>query len=423
MNLNTRNISQQSTLCGRMFKRVILTAAVIGLSGCATMTDWFADEDEIKIRRIAPIENQITPKEVWSYTIGDGVDEYFSRLKPVFANDTVYAAERHGEVVALTPDSGDVVWERNFAIFPDESFWDDIARLWRSGSSAKISAIAAGYDMVFVATEDGIIRALNHESGETLWESTVPGEILATPAMDEGFLVLNTGAGVLFGLDAKTGEQLWRSETDVPPLSLRGISAPVATNGGALVGTPTGKLQVNILTSGIPAWETAITAPAGATELERIIDVDSAPVVFGNTVYIVSYDGTLAAVELRSGRIMWKREYGSYRDLAVSGNRIYVVDTRSIVYALDRRNGVEIWSQSGLKERNLTTPLIMGEQLVLGDRWGLMHWLNAEDGKLIARYDLGGDDEDEAIYATPVKVNDLVVTITRDGEIAALSAQ
>ncbi|MCP4866652.1 MAG: PQQ-binding-like beta-propeller repeat protein, partial [Alteromonas sp.] len=198
-----------------MFKRVILTAAVIGLSGCATMTDWFADEDEIKIRRIAPIENQITPKEVWSYTIGDGVDEYFSRLKPVFANDTVYAAERHGEVVALTPDTGDVVWERNFAIFPDESFWDDIARLWRSGASAKISAIAAGYDMVFVATEDGIIRALNSESGETLWESTVPGEILATPAMDEGILVLNTGAGVLFGLDAKTGEQLWRSETDV----------------------------------------------------------------------------------------------------------------------------------------------------------------------------------------------------------------
>ena len=81
MNLNTRNISQQATLCGRMFKRVILTAAVIGLSGCATMTDWFADEDEIKIRRIAPIENQITPKEVWSYTIGDGVDEYFSRIE------------------------------------------------------------------------------------------------------------------------------------------------------------------------------------------------------------------------------------------------------------------------------------------------------------------------------------------------------
>ncbi|OFI32822.1 outer membrane protein assembly factor BamB [Alteromonas lipolytica] len=406
-----------------MFKRVVLTAAIIGLSGCATMSDWFADEEEIKIRRIAPIENQFEPKEVWSYSIGDGVNGFFSRLEPAFGNNKVFAAERHGEVVALTPDTGDVVWERNFAIFKEESFWDDIARIWRSGASAKISALAAGYNMVFIATEDGIIRALDQETGETLWEQSVPGEILATPAMDEGILVLNTGAGVLFGLDVKTGEQLWRSETDVPPLSLRGISAPVATNGGAIVGTPTGKLQVNILTSGIPAWETAITAPSGATELERIIDVDSSPVVYGTNVYIVSYDGTLAALELRSGRILWKREYGSYRDLAVSGNRIYVVDTRSIVYALDRRNGVEIWSQAGLKERNLTAPLVMDDKLVVGDRWGLMHWLNTEDGSLIARYDLGGDDEDEAIYATPIKVNDLVVTITRDGDIAALSSQ
>lgn len=424
MTFLTRNISQQrSVLCGRMFRRVVLTAAIIGLSGCATMTDWFADEEEIKIRRIAPIENQINPQEVWSYGVGDGVDGYFSRLKPVFANEKIYAAERHGEVVALEPDTGKVIWERNFAIFPDESFWDDIAKIWRSGASAKISALAAGYNMVFVASEDGIIRALNTDTGETIWSQSVAGEILASPAMDEGILVVNTGAGVLFGLDVKTGEQLWRSETDVPPLSLRGISGPVASNGGALVGTPTGKLQVNILTSGIPAWETAITAPSGATELERIIDVDSTPVVYGTTVYIVSYDGTLAALELRSGRILWKREYGSYRDLAVSGNRIYVVDTRSIVYALDRRNGVEIWSQSGLKERNLTTPLVMGDHLVLGDRWGLLHWLDAGEGKLLARYDLGGDDEDEAIYAAPIKANDLVVTMTKDGEIAAFSVQ
>ena len=277
--------------------------------------------------------------------------------------------------------------------------------------------------MLFVASEDGLVRALNVDTGETIWEATVAGEILATPAMDEGILVLNTGAGILFGLDVKTGEQLWRSETDVPPLSLRGISGPAASNGGALVGTPTGKLQVNILNSGIPAWETAITAPSGATELERIIDVDSTPVVFGTNVYIVSYDGTLAALELRSGRILWKREYGSYRDLAVSGNKIYVVDNRSIVYALDRRNGVELWSQGGLKQRNLTAPVVTDTHIVVGDKWGLLHWIDQEEGSLVARYDLGGDDEDEAIYTAPIVVNDLIVTITRDGDVAALSAK
>ncbi|NVK58217.1 MAG: outer membrane protein assembly factor BamB [Alteromonadaceae bacterium] len=422
----TRNISQQSQLCGRMFKQVVLAASLVALSGCAavnTVTDWFADDDEIKIRRIAPIVNQVTPKVVWSHSVGDGVDGFFSRLQPVYANNTVFAAERHGEVVALEPGNGDVKWRRNFAIFRSDSIFDGIANIWRSGTSAKISAMAAGYDKVFVGSENGQLLALDSKTGETLWEASVPGEILARPAMDEGILVINTGAGVLFGFDAQTGEQLWRSETDVPPLSLRGISAPAASNGGTLIGTPTGKLQVNILTTGVPAWETAITAPSGATELERIIDVDSSPVLYGTTVYIVSYDGTLAALELRSGRILWKREYGSYRDLAVTSERIYVVDNRSNVFALDRRNGIEIWSQGGLRQRNLTAPLIMGEHVVLGDRWGLLHWLNTEDGTMAARYDLGGDDEDEAIYAAPIKVDDMIVTITRDGDIAALTTK
>lgn len=424
MTTNTKNNTQQPlALCRSMFKRIVLTLTIVGLTGCSTVTDWFADEEETKIRRIPPIENQIMPKVVWDYSVGDGVDGYFSRLKPVYANNNVYAAERHGKVVALEPENGNVLWDRNFATFPEESFWDDIAKFWRSGASAKLSAIAAGYNMLYVTSEDGLIRALDKDSGETLWEASIPGEILAEPAMNEGILVVNTGSGSLFGLDVKTGEQLWRSDTDVPPLSLRGISAPAASNGGALVGTPTGKLQVNILASGIPAWETAITTPSGATELERMIDIDAAPVVFGSIVYVVSYDGTLAALDLRSGRIIWKREYSSYRDLAVSGNRIYVVDTSSIVYALDRRNGVEIWSQSGLKQRNLTTPLVMGEHLVLGDRWGLMHWLDVNEGTMVARFDLGGDDEDEGVYSAPIKVEDLVVTMTRDGDIAALTTK
>ena len=53
----------------------------------------------------------------------------------------------------------------------------------------------------------------------------------------------------------------------------------------------------------------------------------------------------------------------------------------------------------------------------------LLHWIDQEEGSLVARYDLGGDDEDEAIYTAPIVVNDLIVTITRDGDVAALSAK
>jgi outer membrane protein assembly factor BamB len=404
--------------------RNMLVAAVflVSVTGCSTVSDWFADEDELEIRRLKPITEEFTSEVIWETTIGDGVDEYFSRLRPVFSYNKVFVAERHGEIAALEPDTGEPIWTRNFATFKQETWWDSIAKMWRSGTSAKISALASGYNLLYVGTEDGKLYALNIDNGETVWESSVAGEILAPPAYDEGILVVNTGSGVLFGLNATSGEQLWRSESDVPPLSLRGISAPLASNGGAIIGTANGKLQVNILESGIRAWDAAVTAPSGATELERIVDVDTAPIMFGGVIYTVSYNGSLAAIELRSGRVIWKREYGSYRNIAISGNQLYVVDNKSYVYALDRRNGVEVWSQSILKQRNLTTPLVMGDYLVVGDNYGFLHWLNSSDGKVVARLDLGGDDKDEAIYASPIRVGDKIVTMTRDGVAFAVTS-
>ncbi|CAD5265931.1 Outer membrane protein assembly factor BamB [Alteromonas sp. 38] len=411
--------------CGRKgrFARAMGMALAISvtLSGCSTVSDWFADEEELEIRRLKPIEAKFTPSVKWDRDIGDGVDHYFSRLRPVYAYENLYAADRHGSVVAMNPENGDVLWERDFAVFEGDGWWDSIARLWRSGASARIGGISVADRLLFVGTENGVVMALDYETGETKWEASIPGEVLAAPSADEGILVVNTGAGTLFGFDTRTGEQLWRHEGDTPPLTLRGISGPVAANGGALIGTPTGKLQVNLLDSGILAWETVIATPTGATELERIVDLDTTPVLFGGTIYTVSYNGTLAAVELRSGRIIWKREYGSYRNLSIEGNSIFVVDNNSNIYALDRRNGVELWSQGGLKSRSVTAATPVGEHIVVGDNWGFVHWIEQETGQIVARVDVGGDDEDDAIYDAPLNVDGVVVTMTRNGVVAAIS--
>nr|WP_218311922.1 outer membrane protein assembly factor BamB [Alteromonas antoniana] len=406
---------------GRLTRAIGMAAAMsFTLSGCTTISNWFADDEELEIRILKPIEAQFSPKVEWDTDIGSGVDYYFSRLRPVYAYDKLFVADRHGDIRALELETGDTIWEKDLAIFRDTGFFSGISKIWSSGESAKIGGIAVGDNKMFVGTEDGLVLALNAETGEPLWNASIPGEVLAPPALEEGILVVNTGAGVLFGFNAETGEELWRHEGDTPPLTLRGISAPVAANGGALIGTSTGKLQVTILESGVLAWETQIATPSGATELERIVDIDTTPLMYGGIVYTISYNGTLAAVELRSGRIIWKREYGAYRNVSLQGNELFVVDNNSNVYALDRRNGVELWSQSALKGRSLTSAEPVGDYVVVGDNWGYLHWINAENGKIVARLELGGDDEDEAVFTTPLKVGERLIAVTRDGVIASI---
>ncbi|MFP3459160.1 PQQ-binding-like beta-propeller repeat protein, partial [Psychrobacter sp. SIMBA_152] len=72
-----------------------------------------------------------------------------------------------------------------------------------------------------------------------------------------------------------TGEERWSFEQEVPPLTLRGQSSPTVANGGVLLGLETGKLSVLISESGYSAWSAEIAVPKGASEFERLVDVDT----------------------------------------------------------------------------------------------------------------------------------------------------
>ncbi|GLR72958.1 outer membrane protein assembly factor BamB [Agaribacter marinus] len=403
-------------------KIYVLVGAAMMLGGCSTISGWFTDEEELEIRRLAEIDMVFTPQIEWQEEIGDGVDEYFSNLSPVAAYSKIFAADRAGSIYALSPDSGKVLWEQDISTDSKESKLSNLYGMFPARIPAKISGgLSAAYETIFLGTENGEVIALNEADGSIKWQVKVPGEVIVPPAIDAGVVVINTVAGVLLGLDADTGEVKWQNESDVPPLSLRGVSAPTAANGGAIVGTATGKLIVNIIDTGLTAWEQVIAKPVGATELERIVDVDSKPIVFGGNIYIVSYGGGLSAVELRTGQVVWNREYAAYQNVTVNGNTLYVTDNNSNIYAIDRRNGVELWSNTVLRKRGLTAATPIGEHVVVGDKWGFLHWLNQADGKIVSRLDLGGDDEDEGIYTAPIEANGKLLVKTREGDLNLIS--
>jgi outer membrane protein assembly factor BamB len=404
-----------------IFARILLLVIAIALGGCSTISNWFADDDELEIRRLEPIEARFQPKIAWDERVGKGVQQHYSQLRPALGYGMVYAASRQGKVMAFTQENGDLVWRRDFETYPDKGFWASIARLWRDGISAKLSGgMTVAYETLFFGSENGRVYALDARTGEVKWQTDVLGEVVSAPAVDENLVVVNTTSGKLIALDANSGSEIWNYEADVPPLTLRGTSAPSTAIGGVVSGTANGKLVVNLLKNGQTVWEQTIGKASGATELERIVDVDGSPLILGDTIYAITYDGTLVAVELRSGKEVWKREYRSYHRLSLTGNTLVLVDTNSYVYGIDRNSGSELWGQDGLRKRVLTAAEPVGDYLVVGDKWGFLHWLDASSGKIVARINLGGDDEDESIYTSPIARDNRVYVQTRVGDLFAI---
>ncbi|TKB47211.1 outer membrane protein assembly factor BamB [Thalassotalea mangrovi] len=379
------------------------------LFGCAS-----DDEDEdtsTLVAELTEINAQFEPEVLWEQSTDEGVQHYFSRLNPVVAYDKVFTAERLGDAYAFDKTTGEEIWHVDLSnIDGSRGFFDDRETARISGGGA------AGYNMVIWGSENGIVYALNQENGELIWQAKVAGEVISNPALDSNKVLVNTGSGALIALDAQTGEQLWKTEQSVPPLTLRGASGVVTSAGGAFIGNAKGELVVYIIDNGQQGWATEIGEPSGATELQRIVDVDVTPVVFGDKIYGISSNGNLAALDMRSGREVWKRKYSSYRQLTIDGNQIFATDEKGHVYAIDRNDGTELWSQLSFTNRETTGAVSIGDYVVIGDLEGYLHWLNKTDGSIVARHRV----DSSAIYVTPVVDEGLIYAQSRDGELQVI---
>ena len=390
-------------------KRKLLVACMLaGLVACSSTEE---EIDETEPVELTEITEQFEVDVLWEESVGDGVSKYFSRIKPIVAYGKVFSASRDGEVVALDPANGKELWQVDLSkANGDGGFFASNSPAYLSGGPI------AGINKVFIGSENGDVYALNAETGELDWHESVKGEVIAAPGIDAGILVVNTGSGVVKAFNASNGEEQWQIEQDVPPLTLRGVSSPAVSAGGAIIGSPDGSLTVYILENGQQGWTTEVGEATGSTELERVIDIDSKPLVFGDKVYSISSRGHLVSADLRSGRVVWKRQYSSYRQLSIRGNTIYLTDVKGHVYAIDRANGLEKWSQLALTNRNVTGPAVVGQYVVVGDFEGYLHWLDAETGEFVARHEV----DSSGIHSTPTVADGIIYVQSRDGDIQAI---
>ena len=388
-------------------KIVVVCLIALGISACSS-TD---EVDKTLPADLEEINQQFEPKVLWEESVGGGADDYFSRITPVIAYNKLFTSSRQGDVAAIDPKTGDELWSIDLSDIGDKSGF------FESKKSALISGgPVAGINKIFLGSENGKIYALDAETGKLDWQSSIKGEVLSAPAIDSGVLVVNSSSGVMKAFNASTGEELWKIDQDIPALTLRGISAPSISSGGVFIGTPDGNLSVYILTNGQQGWSSPIGEASGSTEFERVIDVDSSPVVFGDKVYTISSRGHLVALELRTGQVVWKRQYSSYTDLLISTNNIYLTDDKGHIYAVDRLNGTEKWSQLALTNRDVTGPVQIGDYIIVGDFEGYMHWLNATTGEIVSRHHV----DSSGLHVSPTVLDGIIYSQARNGDIQAI---
>jgi len=304
----------------------------------------------------------VNPRAAWSASVGkaDGF-----RLLPVQQEGRVYAISNTGTFTVIDAANGRVA----SSIASKEKY---------SGG------LGFGEGKLYAGTMKGEVVALD-TAGKVVWTSAVAGEVIAAPAASRNVVVVRTSDGRIFGLSAGDGKRLWVFQRPSPSLLLRTEAGVLAEGRDVVAGYPNGKLVALDIEDGKLTWEATVSSPRGATELERIADVAGLPLIDGNNVCAVAYQGKIACFDIQTRNTLWSKDLSSARSLATDAKNVYAVDDTGRVHALDKKTGASLWTNDKLKYRRLTSPAVVNGAIVVGDGFGFVHVLSADDGRLIGR--------------------------------------
>ncbi|UHD14842.1 outer membrane protein assembly factor BamB [Thiocapsa bogorovii] len=377
------------------------TLLLAGLLGGCGMFPWLgADKDPTPPTKLTEIVQTVGLNTLWSERVTRGTRERRLYLVPVISENRIFVADSRGRLVAVAADSGRVLWERDTDLH------------FSGGPDVKGERLVIG-------TSRGELVAFSSRDGNELWRTQLGSEVLSVPRLtDTAQVIVHTLDDSIYGIDANTGAQQWRLNYPAPVLTLRGSSSPVVTPAGILVGLSGGKLLNLDPPDGTPLWEVAITRPSGRSELSRIADIDADPVVIGTIAFVGSYNGDLAAVDITTGTVIWRRELSAHAGLAADTSDLFVTDSSDQIWGADPSDGAGRWRQEGLRYRQVTAPALVGNLIAVGDLDGYVHLLARSDGRLVGRTRVTGKG---AITARPLVVGNRLYVFADDGTLAALS--
>ncbi|HAT8180680.1 TPA: outer membrane protein assembly factor BamB [Legionella pneumophila] len=367
--------------------------------GCTYVDDYMLGKDNTpQPKELKEIQPKVNVTQNWTAPVGKTrkTNEYLN-IKPAIRGDMIYTADASGLVQAVSKKDGQIKWST--------ALKNNIV----SGPT-----VADGF--VVVGTNASTLVLLNQSNGKEIWQNKVSAEVLAPPALSHQKVIAKTIDGKVYAIDAVNGKQLWVADHGAPSLVLKASSSPIIVDNLVLVGFSDGKLDAFELETGRLIWQRSIAYGMGASDVERLVDIDSDPIISNNVAYLATYQGYVGALSLSNGQFIWRKPASVYKNMLLSQNNLYFTDSNDVLWSLNSSTGQVNWKQTSLKARGLTAPSLVGGNLAVGDKTGYLHILSTQTGELLGRSQLSG-----GVTVSPSVSGKNMYVLTNNGTLNQLS--
>ncbi len=368
------------------------------LVGCSLNSGRYNSERYNKVKTLPEFKPQISMKTIWNRSVGKGQGRGGLSLKPVIDSDIIYAVSCDGELVACNRYNGKLLWSKSL----DTSI---------SGG------LGFNNELLALVTRKGKLIVLDKNNGAEKWSFQLHSTALSEPVMQGNSLFVQSVDGTVTALDLSKGVQIWQKTTVAPLVSLRGSATPLVKQDALLIGLSTGEISVLRLKTGDEIWRKYISQPQGFSEYSRMSDVNTQPIWIKDTLYVINFQGNLAALDPWTGNEKWIQKASSYCQLAEGSGNIYFSSETGGLHAINADSGVLSWNQlTDYKAHHLGSPQTIDSSWVfVGDNLGYLHVFSQKTGAIVGRTLLKA-----SIRLKPLVEDEYVYIFADQGQLIAL---
>lgn len=338
---------------------------------------------------LEPLAAQVTGRQVWQQSMGN----VRFPLAVAVNGSTFTVADDDGVVTALQADTG--------------------RELWRARTGEKLSA-GVGSDGRFasVVTRDNELITL--DGGKLIWRAPLPSRVVTAPLVaGERVFVLGVDRTVQ-AFDALDGRKLWTYQRPSDALTLAKPGVLAAFKDTLVVGQGPKLAGLDPLRGSL-RWEATLASPRGTNEVERLADLVGPAARVGELVCARAFQAAVACVNGERGSAVWTRNAAGVDGIGADAQTLVAADASDRISSWRTTDGTSGWSMEKLLYRRLTPPLGVGKAFILGDVEGMVHWLSRDTGETVLRMPTDGS----AIKVTPASSGLTVLVVTSRGGLFA----
>ena len=347
----------------------------------------------------------------WRVSIGDGSSSGVKLLsQPVVVGKTAFTLDAAARVTAVSTVDGDERWR--LTISPEDAREETLG-----------GGLSYGDGRVYATAGFPEVMALDAGTGKVLWRHDVTAPTRGAPTFANGRIFVLTIDNRLLALDAATGKEDW-TNTGVPE-SEAFLSAAGTAVDNTIVVAPysSGEIFALRVETGRAAWSDNLSAVRRASALWSLTDFNALPVIDDGRVFAVSVSGRIVAIDERTGTRAWQHEIGSSATPWVAGDTLFLLSPDNQLIAIDTVKGDIRWvaqldryedPDSRRSPIFWTGPVVAGGRIVMANSNSQLVEFSIKDGSVLRRTELP-----DPVLVQPVVANQTLYLVTDNGHLLA----